>query len=117
MVHAVLPPGHPPAAELQTVRERGEFRLMIEVRDGYRDYEIDYHPFDVMGAGRLPLPVDAQHQHDFRADHRADPHAAAVTSDVRGELRHLLILSAQSSTSTRWRSRSRTTTRISRARR
>ena len=32
-----------------TVRERGEFRLKIRVRDGYQDYEIDYHPFDVVG--------------------------------------------------------------------
>ncbi|MGH3080307.1 MAG: homogentisate 1,2-dioxygenase, partial [Gaiellaceae bacterium] len=39
---------HPPT-ELQTYRERGEFQLKIRVRDGYQDYVIDYHPFDVVG--------------------------------------------------------------------
>jgi homogentisate 1,2-dioxygenase len=39
---------HPPT-ELQTFRDRGEFVLKIRVRDGYQDYEIDYHPFDVVG--------------------------------------------------------------------
>ena len=39
---------HPPT-ELRTYRERGEFRLRIRVRDGYQDYELDYHPFDVVG--------------------------------------------------------------------
>ena len=107
---------HPPT-ELQTYRERGEFRLKIRVRDGYQDYEIDYHPFDVVGLGRLPLPVDVQHQR-LRADHRADPHAAAVTSDVSRARTSSSARSVRASwTSTRWRSRSRTTTRISRARR
>ena len=39
---------HPPA-ELQTHRERGEFELTVRVRDGYQDYLLDYHPFDVVG--------------------------------------------------------------------
>src|ERR687896_1090464 len=39
---------HPPT-ELLTYRDRDEFRLKIRVRDGYQDYEIDYHPFDVVG--------------------------------------------------------------------
>jgi homogentisate 1,2-dioxygenase len=39
---------HPPA-ELKTYRERGAFQLKIRVRDGYQDYELDYHPFDVVG--------------------------------------------------------------------
>ena len=39
---------HPPA-ELQTHRERGDFELTVRVRDGYQDYELDYHPFDVVG--------------------------------------------------------------------
>jgi hypothetical protein len=32
-----------------TYRERGDFNLKIRVRDGYQDYVIDYHPFDVVG--------------------------------------------------------------------
>ena len=39
---------HPPT-ELKTYRERGDFNLKIRVRDGYQDYVIDYHPFDVVG--------------------------------------------------------------------
>ena len=39
---------HPPAA-LETHRERGEFDLKVRVRDGYQDYVLDYHPFDVVG--------------------------------------------------------------------
>ena len=45
--------------------------------------------------GRLPLPVDVLDPR-LRADHRADPHAAALAPDVRRpELRHLLVLPAQ----------------------
>jgi homogentisate 1,2-dioxygenase len=39
---------HPPT-ELRTIRERGDFLLTVRVRDGYQDYVIDYHPFDVVG--------------------------------------------------------------------
>jgi homogentisate 1,2-dioxygenase len=39
---------HPPA-ELQTHRERGEFRVRVRVRGGYQTYVLDYHPFDVVG--------------------------------------------------------------------
>ena len=39
---------HPPG-ELRTHRERGEFELTVRVRDGYQDYLLDYHPFDVVG--------------------------------------------------------------------
>jgi homogentisate 1,2-dioxygenase len=39
---------HPPT-ELKTYRDRGEFKLKFRVRDGYQDYVIDYHPFDVVG--------------------------------------------------------------------
>ena len=39
---------HPPA-ELQTRREQGEFLVKVRVRDGYQDYVLDYHPFDVVG--------------------------------------------------------------------
>jgi homogentisate 1,2-dioxygenase len=39
---------HPPT-ELHTRRERGEFLVKVRVRDGYQDYVLDYHPFDVVG--------------------------------------------------------------------
>jgi homogentisate 1,2-dioxygenase len=39
---------HPPT-ELRTIRERGEFLVKVRVRDGYQDYVLDYHPFDVVG--------------------------------------------------------------------
>src|SRR5437588_658701 len=39
---------HPPT-ELQTHRDRGEHVVKVRVRDGYRTYVLDYHPFDVVG--------------------------------------------------------------------
>ena len=39
---------HPPAS-LELHRERGEFSLTLRVRDGYQDYVLDHHPFDVVG--------------------------------------------------------------------
>jgi homogentisate 1,2-dioxygenase len=39
---------HAPA-ELETHHERGEYELVVRVRDGYQRYEIDYHPLDVVG--------------------------------------------------------------------
>ncbi len=39
---------HPPT-ELKTIREKGEFLVRVRVRDGYQDYVVDYHPFDVVG--------------------------------------------------------------------
>jgi homogentisate 1,2-dioxygenase len=39
---------HPPA-ELETYDESGEFTLTVRVRDGYQDYLLDRHPFDVVG--------------------------------------------------------------------
>jgi homogentisate 1,2-dioxygenase len=39
---------HPPT-ELKTHREKGEFVVKVRVRDGYQDYVLDYHPFDVIG--------------------------------------------------------------------
>jgi homogentisate 1,2-dioxygenase len=39
---------HPPA-ELKSHREKGEFVVKVRVRDGYQDYVLDYHPFDVVG--------------------------------------------------------------------
>ena len=106
---------HPPT-ELQTVRERGEFRLKIRVRDGYQDYEIDYHPFDVVGWDGYLYPWTFN-INDFEPitgastcrRRRIRPSPARTSSSARSV--------RESWTSTRWRSRSRTTTRISRARR
>ena len=39
---------HPPT-ELRTHREKGEFLVQVRVKDGYQDYLLDYHPFDVVG--------------------------------------------------------------------
>jgi len=39
---------HPPE-ELHTHTDRGDFELTVRVRDGYQDYVLDYHPFDVVG--------------------------------------------------------------------
>ena len=39
---------HTPS-ELKTIREQGEFLVKVRVRDGFQDYVVDYHPFDVVG--------------------------------------------------------------------
>jgi homogentisate 1,2-dioxygenase len=39
---------HPPA-ELKTYDEKGEFLVKVRVRDGFQEYWLDYHPFDVVG--------------------------------------------------------------------
>jgi len=39
---------HAPA-ELRTHRDRDEHLVTVRVRDGYQDYVLDYHPFDVVG--------------------------------------------------------------------
>ena len=39
---------HPPE-ELETFDESGEFPVTVRVRDGYQDYVLDRHPFDVVG--------------------------------------------------------------------
>jgi homogentisate 1,2-dioxygenase len=39
---------HPPT-KLKTHRDNGEFLVKVRVRDGYQDYVVDYHPFDVVG--------------------------------------------------------------------
>jgi homogentisate 1,2-dioxygenase len=52
MLHEAAPYYHRdmrPPAELETHDERGEFRLMLKVHDSYSLYELDYHPFDVVG--------------------------------------------------------------------
>ena len=85
---------HPPT-ELQTHREQGDFVVKVRVRDGYQTYVLDYHPFDVVGWDGYVYPWTFNDPR-LRADHRADPHAAAVAPDLRGhELRHLLVLPAQ----------------------
>ena len=53
------------------------------------------HPFDVVGLGRLPLPVHVQRRR-LRADHRPGPPAAAGAPGVRGQqLRGLQLRAAQ----------------------
>jgi homogentisate 1,2-dioxygenase len=39
---------HPPA-ELETVEDDGSFDVTVRVRDGFQDYVLDRHPFDVVG--------------------------------------------------------------------
>jgi homogentisate 1,2-dioxygenase len=39
---------HPPT-ELETSEEPGEYRLTVRVRDGFQEYLLDRHPFDVVG--------------------------------------------------------------------
>ena len=39
---------HPPD-ELETYDESGEFPVTVRVRDGFQDYVLDRHPFDVVG--------------------------------------------------------------------
>jgi len=39
---------HPPRA-LHAQRERGEFELIVRARRGHQRFELDYHPFDVVG--------------------------------------------------------------------
>ena len=36
-------------AQLESFDERGEFEVIVKVADGYSKYELDYHPFDVVG--------------------------------------------------------------------
>ncbi|HEY1359436.1 MAG TPA: homogentisate 1,2-dioxygenase domain-containing protein [Thermoleophilaceae bacterium] len=39
---------HPPSG-LETRDESGEYRITVRVRDGYQEYLLDRHPFDVVG--------------------------------------------------------------------
>jgi homogentisate 1,2-dioxygenase len=39
---------HPPT-ELRTHTDQGEFLVKVRVRGGYQTYELDYHPFNVVG--------------------------------------------------------------------
>ena len=38
-----------PPTELETVAEPGEHRLVVRVRDGFQEFVLDRHPFDVVG--------------------------------------------------------------------
>ena len=46
---ALLAARLPPPEELETFDEAGEFPVTVRVRDGYQDYVLDRHPFDVVG--------------------------------------------------------------------
>jgi homogentisate 1,2-dioxygenase len=39
---------HPPS-ELETYEDHGEYPITVRVRDGFQDYVLDRHPFDVVG--------------------------------------------------------------------
>jgi homogentisate 1,2-dioxygenase len=54
---------HPPA-ELQTHSESGDFELTVRVRGGLQRYELDYHPFDVVGWDGYVYPYTFN-VHDF----------------------------------------------------
>jgi homogentisate 1,2-dioxygenase len=79
---------------LETIEADGEFELTLRVRDGYQSYVLDRHPFDVVGLGRLRLPVHVQRD-GLRAARRALPPAPAGPPDLPGpELRHLHVRAA-----------------------
>jgi homogentisate 1,2-dioxygenase len=54
---------HPPT-ELETNRERGDFDLVVRVRDGFQHYVVDYHPLDVVGWDGYVYPYTFN-IHDF----------------------------------------------------
>jgi homogentisate 1,2-dioxygenase len=54
---------HPPG-ELDTHRDRGEFDLVVRVRDGWQAYKLDYHPLDVVGWDGYVYPYTFS-IHDF----------------------------------------------------
>ena len=85
---------HPPI-ELKTHSRPRRARRQVPGQGRLPDLRPRLPPVRRRGLGRLRLSVDVQHQR-LRADHRADPHAAAVAPDLPGpELRHLLVLPAQ----------------------
>ena len=109
---SVLPPRHPPALGAEDIP--GTRRLP---REGARPRRVPgvrsrLSPLRRRRLGRLPVSVDVLDPR-LRADHGSDPPAAALAPDLPGpELRHLLVLPAGSSTSTRMRCRFPITTRI-----
>ena len=92
---ALLPPRHPPADGAED-----DPRARRVPAHGARPRRLPglrhrLPPVRRRRLGRVPLPVDVLDPR-LRADHRADPHAAAVAPDLPGpELRHLLVLPAQ----------------------
>ena len=50
--------------ELVTHRDRGEFPVVVRVRDGWQSYTLDYHPFDVVGWDGYVYPYTFN-IHDF----------------------------------------------------
>ena len=54
---------HPPS-ELETHRDRGDFDLIVRVRDGFQRYVVDYHPLDVVGWDGYVYPYTFN-IHDF----------------------------------------------------
>ena len=54
---------HPPT-ELETNRGRGDFDLVVRVRDGFQRYVVDYHPLDVVGWDGYVYPYTFN-IHDF----------------------------------------------------
>ena len=79
---------HPPE-ELETFDESGEFPVTVRVRDGYQDYVLDRHPFDVVGWDGYVWPYTFNARR-LRAARRALPPAAAGAPDLPGaELRDL----------------------------
>jgi homogentisate 1,2-dioxygenase len=54
---------HPPA-ELQTHRDAGPHEVTVRVRGGLQRYELDYHPFDVVGWDGYVYPYTFN-VHDF----------------------------------------------------
>ena len=84
---------HPPA-ELETIGESGEYAVTVRVRDGYQEYVLDRHPFDVVGWDGYVWPVHVQRGR-LRAARRPLPPAAARAPDLPGpELRDLHVRAA-----------------------
>src|SRR5436309_2735867 len=89
---ALLPPRHPPADRAAHAPRR--WRVPREGAGARRvpDLRPRLPPLRRRRLGRLRLPVDVLDPR-LRADHRPDPHAAALTSDLPGpQLRDLLVL-------------------------
>ncbi len=92
---AVLPPRHPPAHRAADSSREGRLRRQGARPRRLPDLRARLPPVRRGRLGRVRLPVDVLDPR-LRADHRPDPHAAAVAPDVRGpQLRHLLVLSPE----------------------
>ena len=92
---AVLPPRHPPADRAADDPRAGRVRGQGARPRRLPGLRPRLPPVRRRRLGRLPLPVDVLDPR-LRADHGADPHAAALAPDLPGpELRDLLVLPAQ----------------------